>query len=458
MPGIHRIRRGLDLPIAGSPEQVVHPVDPPKRVALVAADYPGLRAVLEVQVGDPVVRGQALFHDKRHPDLTYASPASGTVVAVHRGERRALLSVVVELSPEELAGRCCNDVAFDSFTGERPDALEAEAVESLLLESGLWTAFRTRPFSRVPAPGTTPHAIFVTAMDTHPLAPDVDVVLAGRTEDFHAGLCAIAHLSGGATYLCTAAGSGVVPPACQAFRHERFDGPHPVGTPGLHIHTLDPVGRGKVVWHIGYQDVAAVGTLVRTGRLDVTRVVAVAGPGVRRPRLIRTRLGASLQDLLAGELCEGEQRVISGSVLGGRTAWGEAEGYLGRYHHQVTVLREGRERELFGWLRPGRDRFSVTNTFLSALGRRRPFDLTTSTHGSARPMVPIGTYERVMPMDLEPTFLLRSLIVGDLEQAERLGCLELDEEDLALCTFVCPGKYEYGPLLRDLLDRIQREA
>lgn len=458
MPGIHRVRRGLDLPIAGRPEQVVHDVEPPTRVGLVAADYPGLSARLEVQVGDEVARGQRLLHDKRNPDLTYTSPGSGRVVAIHRGERRALLSVEIELSPDERAGRCCNDVAFDSFTGERPDALEAEAIESLLLESGLWTAFRTRPFSRVPAPGTTPHAIFVTAMDTHPLAPDVDVVLAGRREDFDAGLCAIARLSGGPTYLCTGASSRLTAPACRTFRHERFEGPHPAGTPGLHIHTLDPVRRGKVVWHIGYQDVAAIGTLLRTGRLDLSRVVALAGPGVRRPRLVRTRLGASLQDLVAGELLEGEQRVISGSVLGGRTAAGEAEGYLGRYHNQVTVVREGRERELFGWLRPGRDRFSVTNAFLSAFSRGRRFEFTTSTHGSARPMVPIGTYERVMPMDLEPTFLLRSLIVGDLEQAEMLGCLELDEEDLALCTFVCPGKYEYGPLLRDMLDRIYREA
>jgi Na+-transporting NADH:ubiquinone oxidoreductase subunit A len=436
----------------------VHDVEPPTRVGLVAADYPGLRARLEVEVGEEVARGQRLLSDKKNPDLTYTSPGSGRVVAIHRGERRAFLSVEIELSAEERTGRCCNDVAFDSFTAERPDALEAEAIESLLLESGLWTAFRTRPFSRVPAPGTTPAAIFVTAMDTHPLAPDVDVVLAGRREEFDAGLCAVAHLSGGPTYLCTAASSSLVPPECRAFRHERFAGPHPAGTPGLHIHTLDPVRRGKVVWHIGYQDVAAIGTLLRTGRLDLSRVVALAGPGVRRPRLVRTRLGASLRDLVAGELLEGEQRVISGSVLGGRTAAGEAEGYLGRYHNQVTVVREGRERELFGWLKPGRDRFSVTNAFLSAFSRGRRFDFTTSTHGSARPMVPIGTYERVMPMDLEPTFLLRSLIVGDLEQAEMLGCLELDEEDLALCTFVCPGKYEYGPLLRDMLDRIDREA
>lgn len=457
MPGVHRIKKGLDLPIAGKPEQTIHDAPPARQVGLVAADYPGLRARFEVEVGQPVRLGERLFHDKRAPGINFTAPAAGTVSAIHRGERRALIAVVIDLpAPGDLQGE--PRVAFDSYTGAAPALLDAESVRALLLESGLWLAFRTRPFSRIPEPGSAPSAIFVTAMDSHPLAPDPDSVLAGREQDFEAGLHAVGRLTSGPKYLCTGTGSRLTLPADSAFTHERFEGPHPAGTPGLHIHLLEPVHRNKTVWHVGYQDVVAIGRLFRTGMLDPTRVVALAGPGVNRPRLLRTRLGASLRELVAADRMAGEQRVVSGSVLGGRGVSGEADAWLGRYHQQVTLLPEGRKRELFGWLRPGRDVFSVTNAFLSAFSRTRPRAFTTTTHGSARPMVPIGTYEQVMPMDIEATFLLRSLIVQDAELAEQLGALELDEEDLALCTFVCPGKYEYGPMLRKLLDRIHREA
>jgi Na+-transporting NADH:ubiquinone oxidoreductase subunit A len=217
------------------------------------------------------------------------------------------------------------------------------------------------------------------------------------------------------------------------------------------------VSLARSVWHIGYQDVAAIGRLALTGRIDVERVIALAGPGVTRPRLLRTRLGASTDELTAGELQADAQRVVSGSVLDGRTAAGEATGYLGRYHLQVAALPEGHRREFLGWLAPGRDKFSVTNAFASALGRAQRFAFTTTTNGAPRPLVPIGTYEDVMPMDIEPTFLLRALVTGDAERAEALGALELDEEDLALCTFACPSKFDYGPLRRAMLERIERE-
>lgn len=428
------------------------------RVALLANDFPGLKPTLAVQAGDRVLRGEVLFHDKKRPDIRFTAPAAGTVIAVNRGERRALQSVVIELSQAERAGDATREqVAFDCFTCTPPADLDADAIRGLLVESGLWTSLRTRPFSQVADPGTEPQAMFVTAMDTHPLAPSVETVLAGHEADFEAGLIALSKLTPGPTYLCTAAGSWIKPPGGFDIRHEEFTGPHPAGTTGVHIHLLEPVHRGKCVWTVGYQDVAAIGHLFNSGRFDVERIIALSGPAVVRPRLIRTRLGACTEELVEGELAQGKSRVISGSVLGGRTAHG-ANGYLGRYHNQLTVLPEGDEREFLGWLRPGRDIFSVTGGFLSSLTRQRRFNFSTSLRGSARPIVPIGTYEQVMPMDIEPTFLLRSLIVGNLEEAEALGCLELDEEDLALCTFVCPGKYEYGPLLRAMLNRIQKEA
>jgi Na+-transporting NADH:ubiquinone oxidoreductase subunit A len=310
----------------------------------------------------------------------------------------------------------------------------------------------------VPDPSSTPHAVLVTAVDTEPLCPSVDVVLEGRSEDFMRGLRAVTQLTDGATYLCAHAGSDIDAGDSEA-ELVRFDGVHPAGSVGLHIHLLDPAHRGRTVWHIGYQDVIALGGLLETGALPTERVISLAGPAVREPRLIRTTLGASIDDLVDGELVDDEVRVLSGSVLSGRRASGDALGYLGRYHRQISALREGRKRELLGWLRPGPDKFSILPAFVSALfGRRHRFDFTTAAHGGRRAMVPIGMYERVMPFDLMPTHLLRALVTGDAEWAEELGCLELDEEDLALCTFVCPGKVDYGPHLRKVLDVLEADG
>ena len=241
-------------------------------------------------------------------------------------------------------------------------------------------------------------------------------------------------------------------------RREEFDGPHPSGTVGFHIHTLDPVDRNKTVWYVGYQDVIAIGVLFSTGNLDLERVVSLAGPVVTRPRQIRTRVGASLDEMVDGELEGGDNRVISGSVFAGRAASGEALGYLGRYHHQVSVIGEGRERRFLGWLAPGVDMFSVKPAFVSRLIPNKRFSFTTSTNGSPRAIVPIGSYEKVMPMDLLPTFLLRALVMHDVERAEQLGCLELEEEDVALLSFVDPGKADYGVHLREVLTTIEKEG
>ena len=455
--GLHKTRKGLDLPISGRPEQVIAAAPQPSRVALVADDYVGMKPTMHVAAGDDVRRGQLLFDDKKTPRVRYTSPASGKVTAINRGARRALQSVVIQLDPSELAGGS-DSVEFSSYQGTPPSALSREQVADLLIESGLWTAIRARPFNRVADPDKTPRSVFVTAVDTNPLAPVVDTVLEGRHDDFGRGLRALARLTDGPVYVCKGADSRVPVPLDSPFHEERFAGPHPSGTVGFHIHRLDPVDRNKLIWHANYQDVAAIGKLFATGRLDVERVIALAGPAARRPRLLRTRLGASTDDLTSNELHEGETRVVSGSVLSGRSASGPIFGYLGRFDHQVSLLTEGRKREFLGWLSPGMHKYSTVNTFVSKLLPGKRFDFTTSRNGSDRAMVPIGMYERIMPMDLLPTFLLRSLMVGDIEKAEELGCLELAEEDLALCSFVCPSKVEYGPLLRNVLTTIEKEG
>lgn len=454
---VHRIKRGLQLPIAGQPQQVIERGRAVSHAALLGADYIGMRPTMHVEVGAVVDRGQLVFEDKKTPGVRYTAPVAGTVAAINRGERRAFQSLVIRLSDEERQGQG-RQVTFASYTGGPVPALGSDQVRDLLLESGLWTTLRARPFSKVADPTVRPRSIFVTAMDTNPLAPDVDVVLQGFEAEIEAGLQALTKLTDGPVFFCTAASSALRPPAVDRVRHEQFDGPHPAGTVGVHIHTLDPAGRGRIVWHVGYQNLVAIGRLFLAGELMTRRVVSLAGPSVLNPRLIETVVGASTDELVEGELASGDQRVVSGSVLSGRKAQGEALGYLGLYHNQISVLPEGRQREFMGWAAPGLNRFSVSGAFLSALRRGARYPMTTSTNGSVRAIVPIGLYESVMPMDLEATYLLKALATRDIERAEQLGVLELDEEDVALCTFVCPSKNEYAPWLRDVLTAIEKEG
>jgi len=457
---VHRITKGLDLPITGEPRQEIEVAGGPSKVALLAADYFGMRPTMRVAVGDQVKRGQVLFEDKKMPGVLYTAPGAGTVIAINRGDRRTLQSIVIELNEAERKGNPTDaDFAtFGTYVGKNPAELTADEIKALLIESGLWTSLRARPFGRVADPAITPRSIFVTAMDTNPLAASVDAVLRGKEKDFELGLTCVSKLTAGKTFLCTSHGSAAVAPSGSDIQTEIFEGPHPAGTVGVHIHTLDPVCREKIVWYVNYQDVVAIGRLLATGKLDVERVAALSGPTVTNPRLLQTRIGACLDELVDGELADCENRVVSGSVLSGRQAMGDVLGYLGRYHLQVSVLHEGREREFMGWVLPGAKKYSTTKAYLAAFLPKKKYAFTTTTNGSDRAIVPIGMYERVMPMDIQPTYLLRSLVSRDMERAEALGALELEEEDLALCAFVCPGKIDYGPILRENLTTMEKEG
>lgn len=450
-----RIRRGLDLPITGSPEQTIASSRPARSVALLAHDYPGLKPTMEVTVGDRVVAGQLLFTDKKNPGVKFTAPASGTVAAINRGRKRVFQSLVIEVDADS------DDGETEMYTGHAPDEiskLDRDLVVQTLVDSGQWVAIRCRPYSKVPAIDSSPHSIFVTAMDSRPLAANPQLFINEQREAFLAGIDVLSRLTQGTVYVCSEASAEFPQSNNPQVRHEQFAGPHPSGLAGTHIHFLDPVNMKKVVWVVGYQDVIAMGNLFLTGRLFFERVVSIAGPDVDRPRLLRTRLGASTDELTAGELsASGEHRIISGSVLDGKTATG-AFAYLGRFHNQVSVLREGTQRELFGFIMPGADKFSLTRLFASSFLGKKKFALTTSTGGSERAMVPLGTYEEIMPLDILPTQLLRALLVGDFDSSIELGALELDEDDLALCTFACPGKYEYGPYLRQMLTLIEAEG
>ncbi|QYJ91907.1 MULTISPECIES: Na(+)-translocating NADH-quinone reductase subunit A [Shewanella] len=441
------IKKGLDLPITGGPEQVIHNGPAIKHVATLGEEYIGLRPTMKIKVGDKVQKGQVIFEDKKNPGVKYTALASGTISEINRGAQRVLQSVVIEVEGDD-------SVSFAKYDAAALDTLEPQLVRDNLIESGMWPALRTRPFSKAPAVDSTPAGIFVTAIDTQPLAADPAVIINEHKEDFANGLRVLARLTEGKVYLCKAPGADI--PAANA-QVEEFAGPHPAGLAGTHIHFVLPASAKRTVWHVGYQDVIAIGQLFTTGELNSQRVVAIAGPKALKPRLVRTHSGASIAELTAGETAQGDVRVIAGSVLSGKTATGP-HAYLGRFFNQVSLLEEGREQEFIGWAMPGANKFSITRAFLGHLSPSRLFNMTTSTGGSDRAMVPIGNYERVMPLDILPTMLLRDLVSGDTDGAAALGALELDEEDLALCTFVCPGKYDYASYLRDCLDTIVREG
>lgn len=442
-----KIKQGLDLPITGTPEQQISQGNAVTEVAIVGPDYVGMKPTMVVKEGDRVQKGQVLFTDKKTAGVQYTSPASGVVKAINRGDRRVFLSVVVAVEGSD-------EITFQSYPADKLSEVSREDVQANLVASGLWTALRTRPYSKAPALDTVPASIFVTAMDTHPLAADPALIIAEQTDAFKAGLQVLKRLTEGKLFVCKAPGANI--PTAGIETTEEFSGPHPAGLAGTHIHKLDAVSASKTVWSIGYQDVIAIGQLFTTGSLNTDRVISLAGPQATKPRLVRTVMGASLTELTAGEMASGENRVISGSVFGGRSA-SESLAFLGRFHNQVTILEEGRDRPLLHYLRPGFERFSVMPIYISRF-LNKTFNFTTSTNGSERAMVPVGTYERVMPLDILPTQLLRALIVEDMEVAVNLGALELDEEDLALCSYTCPGKYEYGPILRTNLTRIEQEG
>ncbi|QPK64509.1 Na(+)-translocating NADH-quinone reductase subunit A [Methylomonas sp. LL1] len=445
------IKKGLDLPITGGPEQKITDGNSIKSVALLGADYVGLKPKMMVAEGDTVKLGQVLFSDKKNEGVNYTAPGAGVITAIHRGDKRALLSVVIELKGNQ-------QETFTSYKEAELADLSAGQVKENLLASGLWTSFVTRPYGKVPAVDSEPSSIFVTAIDTRPLAADPSVIIKERANDFANGLSVISKLTSGKTYLCKASGADVISNA--AVQVAEFSGPHPAGLPSTHIHFIDPVNIHKFVWHIDYQAVIAIGALFTSGKLNMERVVSLAGPTVKNPRLVRTRVGASIDDLVAGELQDGvESRVISGSVLYGHEAAGPVA-FLGANTLQVSALKEGRERELFGWIVPGKDKYSALNVYVSSKDKKdnRLFPLTTDKNGSNRAIVPVGVYESVMPLDILSTPLLKAIVVGDSDMAQSLGCLELNEEDVSLFTFVDPGKHDFAPVLRANLNKIEKEG
>jgi Na+-transporting NADH:ubiquinone oxidoreductase subunit A len=420
------IESGLDLSIAGAPAGDTFQEKTVASAAILGRDFPGVKFELMAEQGRPVKAGEALLRDRHRPSIVFASPISGTMGSINRGARRALVSLTV-----------IGDGADDTVVFDVADAPSRDRIRRLMLESGLWPALRTRPFGHIPDPAGEPKALLVTAIDTEPLAPDPAPIIAAHASHFCRGVDTLSQLTESPLYLCQAGNADIPVGESKRLRIASFDGPHPAGLPGVHINQLCPIGfDGAEVWHIGYQDVIALGCLMATGRSWMQRIVSLAGPSVAEPRVISVALGAAIDEVVAGELKDDGARVISGSVLSGHIAFG-SEAYLGRHHRQITALPEANQQRVAPW-------------------RRAVFD--TALGGAPGPLIPTGDFERVAPPGVLAVPLLRALLVGDVDRARDLGALELVEEDVMLLSYVCPSKTDYGALLRKVLEQLHREA
>lgn len=436
------IHRGFDVVLAGPPDQLIDAAAPVRHVGILGHDYQGLKPALKVSVDDRVRVGDVLFTDRHDVRLQVTSPASGTISAIERGERRALESIVIAVDGDE-------SVNYPAPGRRGLRSLDPRDITGRLLESGLWTALRARPFNRIPSPDTAPRWLFVTAIDTNPHAADPAVVIEGNAEAFSAGVAMLSRLATETTYVCHAPGADIpLPDEPSSIQRAEFAGPHPAGLPGTHIHHLATVGIATVAWHIGYQDVIAAGQLFVKGKLIADRVIALGGSGASRPRLLRTRLGARLSELLRDDMLQ-PAVVHAGSPLMLNSSRRQAD-YLGRYDLQVTLIDRSEVQTHTLYRRPA----SMLGPLAWRFRRRRRLTPQLSPPRPHQGFVPVEAFERVWPFAIPPAPLLRALLSGDTETAEALGCLELAPDDLALCTLLCPAHQDYGRALNRTLDSI----
>jgi Na+-transporting NADH:ubiquinone oxidoreductase subunit A len=443
-----RLRKGLDIPIKGTAEKVIAGEADPGMFGVKPVDFPGLIPKLDVKSGDRVKAGTPLFHNKLHPEIIFTSPVSGKVISIERGERRKILEVVIEKDGND----------YVDFGKADPSMLTAEKIKERLLVSGLWPAVRQRPYHIIANPGDIPKAIFISGFDTAPLSPDLNFIM-DNTQDslFQAGIAAISKLTDGKINLVLDAKTtpSKTFTDCTGVEITYISGPHPAGNVGVHIHHIDPISKGEIVWFINVQDIAAIGRLFLEGIYKPQRIVALTGSEVVNPQYYIIPSGGSVSSITVDNIKEGNLRFISGNVLTGTRI--APDGYLGYYDSQVTVIPEGNYFEFFGWASPGAGKFSFSRTFLSSLIPRKNYRLDTNMHGGERAFVLTGQYEKVVPMDIYPMQLFKAILTGDVDLMENLGIYEVAEEDFALCEFICPSKIEIQTIVRNGLDLMIKE-
>jgi len=443
-----KLKKGLDIRIAGKAEEIIRTPGESLMYGVKPVDFPGLTPRLLVKPGDPVKAGTPLFHNKLLPDVVFTSPVNGRVVDVVRGDRRKLLEVTIEKKGDDYVDFGKADVL----------KLDQSEVKDKLLRSGLWPVIRQRPYHIIADPSDTPKSVFISGFDTSPLAPDYDYVMDNSDNElFQTGINAVSKLTGGKINLILNGNKEVSGKfkAISGVEITYFSGPHPAGNPGIHIHHIDPVNKGEKVWYINFQDIFAIGRLFAEGIYKPERLVALTGSEIVSTGYYRLLSGASVAAVAAQNIKPGNLRYISGNVLTGCRI--NHDGYLGFYDSQFTVIPEGDYSEFFGWALPGFRKFSFSRTFASSLFPSRDYKLDTNFHGGERAFVLTGQYEKVVPMDIFPLQLFKAIIAEDIDMMENLGIYEVAEEDFALCEFICPSKTEIQTIIRKGLDQMVKE-
>jgi len=449
------LKRGFDIKIAGKAELRYKEVAPPQRVALQPVDFKGMKARLEVEEGSQVKKGSPLFHDKARPEVKFTSPVSGKVVAINRGERRKITEVIIESDGKN------DEITFPAVTADKLDGVSADDIKNTLLESGMWPMIIQRPFGKIADPSAKPRDIFISAMDTSPLASDVNFIMDGLEKEFQFGVDILQKLTEGKVHLGVDGHDKSPAPAFAQINNvvkNSFSGPHPAGNVGIQIHHVAPIRRGDIIWTVKPYFVAMIGKLFSTGKIPTERIISIAGNGIREHVYFKTMVGAPIS-LFVNEdnIAHGDVRAISGDVLTGVKK--QLNGFVGFYDNLLSVIPEGpKEKKLVGWFRPGGDVASYSRTFLSRWLPKSGFEVSTLKNGSDRAFVLSGLYEEVLPMDIYPVYLMKSIMADDIEEMEGLGILELVEEDIALCSYICPSKYDFGGILREGLDLIEKEG
>jgi Na+-transporting NADH:ubiquinone oxidoreductase subunit A len=448
MSKVIKIKKGLDIKLKGAAEKIISNVQSSSTFAVKPTDFPGVVPKLVARPGDKVKAGSTLFFDKAHPDVKFASPVSGEIKAVNRGERRRILEVVVEADGKN---------EYEDFGAADPGKLDQEQIIKKIQDAGLWPSIRQRPYAVIARSQSAPKSIFISGFDTAPLSPDLDFLVKGNNSSFQTGIDVLNKLTKGEVHLSLNA----IYPAADVFTEANgvslhyFKGPHPAGNPGVQIHHIDPVNKDEVVWYLQPQEVIMIGRLFNKGIHDATKVIAVTGSEVIKPRYFKALGGTSIEPYVLDNVNSGELRYISGNALTGNKI--SKIGYLGYYDSQITVLPEGNYFEMFGWMLPGFKKLSVSRSFPSWLTPGKEYTVDTNLKGGERPFVVTGEYEKVLPMKIYPMHLLKAILVDDIEKMEQLGIFEVAEEDFALCEFVCPSKTEIQSIIRQGIDLMIKE-
>ena len=440
-----KLCKGLDIKLVGKAEARLENAPMAKSYAVSPLDYENITPKLLVKVGDKVEAGSALFFDKNNPRILFTSPVSGVVSAINRGEKRKLLNIAIEPDATQV---------YKQLTVVDVAKAERSAIVEMLLESGLWTRIVERPYGIIANPDATPKAIFVSAFDSAPLAPDYNFVLSNEKAAIEAGMAVLARLTEGKVHLSARKGDEGFMAEVKGVEYHTFSGKHPVGNVGVQIHHIDRIAKGDIVWTVNIQDVAMIGRMVTTGKLDMSKTIAVAGSEVEKPCYKRVIAGAAIESIV-GKVKDGV-RIISGDVLTGVAT--AKDGYLAANANMVTLIPEGDKYEFMGWAMPRFHRFSVSGSYFSWLFPKKSYNLDTNTNGEERPFVVTGLYEKYLPMDVYVSYLLKACLTKDLDKMENLGLYEVLPEDLALCEFVDPSKINMQQVLRDGINLMIKES